>query len=143
MIISILPTTKMSCTLKHFRSRVLAQVEELCLLAKLWLIHRSGYKTHMVKLCDVHRLRVSMGVALAIAQNVVRMSVKWCDLTPCDKIVLALLKQGHLPVMSKALDFSRAAGFNAAPRKFVNCCEILRHCGNRCEPQNTAENRLS
>jgi len=33
--LSILPTTKMSCMLKHFRSRVSAQVEQLCLLAKL------------------------------------------------------------------------------------------------------------
>ena len=36
LIISNLPTTKMSCMLKHFRSRVSAQVEILCLLAKLW-----------------------------------------------------------------------------------------------------------
>jgi len=36
LIISILPMTKMSCMLKHFRSRVSAQVEQLCLLAKLW-----------------------------------------------------------------------------------------------------------
>ena len=32
---SILPTTKMSCMLKNFRSRVSAEVEQLCLLAKL------------------------------------------------------------------------------------------------------------
>jgi len=35
LIICILPTTKMSCMLKHFRSRVSAEVEQLCLLAKL------------------------------------------------------------------------------------------------------------
>ena len=35
MIISTLPTTNMSCMLKHFRSCVSAEVERLCLLAKL------------------------------------------------------------------------------------------------------------
>ena len=38
LIISILPTTKMSYMLKHFRSRVSAEVKQLCLLAKLWLL---------------------------------------------------------------------------------------------------------
>ena len=36
LIIATLPITNMSCMLKHFRSRVSAQVEQLCLLAKLW-----------------------------------------------------------------------------------------------------------
>ena len=36
LIISTLPTTKMICMLKHFRSRVSAQVEQLCLLAVVW-----------------------------------------------------------------------------------------------------------
>ena len=29
----------MSCMLKNFRSRVSAQVEQLCLLAKLWVLN--------------------------------------------------------------------------------------------------------
>jgi len=36
LIISILLTTKMSCMLKHFQSRISAEVEQLCLLPKLW-----------------------------------------------------------------------------------------------------------
>jgi len=36
LIISTLRTTKMSWMLKHFRSRVSAEVEQLCLLSKVW-----------------------------------------------------------------------------------------------------------
>ena len=36
LIMFTLPTLKIRCMLKHFRSCVSAGVEQLCLLAKLW-----------------------------------------------------------------------------------------------------------